>query len=546
MASSKMSCPMRGATYQLGRLSIRQDAIPKSLTRSISTSTSSHAAVSTTSTSADGYRPVKPFDQQTVTATIHHFPSFEPIRFATYPANHLYLPTRRDILHRAVIYEGDSERSGTASTKTRYEVRGSARKVRPQKGSGRARLGDKNSPMLRGGGVAFGPKPRDFATGLQKKVYDLAWRTALSYRFRKGELVIVDNAMEIESPSSELLRHIFDASRFGEKSGRSLLVTVEDRPLLGRALQKMGQDRQLRTWDNVDVKNLLELSRIVIERAALHNILMSHQDDLTHPAYLGPRPQRSPTALESVMGWPEFRALSLASASEREAIRSEAYTSVANSRWSHAETLPDGPEKLKLTTSGYDLFIEAKELSRARLPSTGPLEYQLKLNERRQDDAARTDRTKLADIEIEQLELQSQIDDIRRQDAVLQAEVAENSVEALMFRGEKDEADGLYETARDLRTEVAKAEVVLYKRLRDVALKREELLMEQGRWSEAGEQQLKAQEYQELVDQAEVEEVEEGEYEEEGGYSPEDFDGKAPVREELVVEEPKGKKEERK
>src|SRR5438874_8149445 len=96
--------------------------------------------------------------------------TLEPVRFDWYHAKHLHLPMRRDILHRAVVFEGDATRQGTASTKWRKDVHGSGRKIRPQKGSGRARLGDKKSPMLRGGGVAFGPHPRDFSTGLQRKV----------------------------------------------------------------------------------------------------------------------------------------------------------------------------------------------------------------------------------------------------------------------------------------------------------------------------------------------------------------------------------------
>ena len=74
-------------------------------------------------------------------------------------------PIRRDILHLCVVHYLDGQRQGTASTKTRGEVRGSGAKIRPQKGSGRARLGDGQSPMLRGGGVVFGPKPRSLQHG---------------------------------------------------------------------------------------------------------------------------------------------------------------------------------------------------------------------------------------------------------------------------------------------------------------------------------------------------------------------------------------------
>ena len=89
-------------------------------------------------------------------------------------------PIRRDILYLCVNFYRDALRQGTANTKTRGAVRGSGAKIRPQKGSGKARLGDAQSPMLRGGGVAFGPKARDFATDLPRKVRQMGMRVALS------------------------------------------------------------------------------------------------------------------------------------------------------------------------------------------------------------------------------------------------------------------------------------------------------------------------------------------------------------------------------
>ncbi|PVF94482.1 ribosomal protein L4 [Serendipita vermifera] len=100
-------------------------------------------------------------------------------------------PIRRDVLHACVTWYRDSLRRGTASTKSRGEVRGSNRKIRPQKGTGRARLGDRGSPMLRGGGVAFGPKPRDFSTELPRKVREMGMRVALSAKLRERKLIVV-------------------------------------------------------------------------------------------------------------------------------------------------------------------------------------------------------------------------------------------------------------------------------------------------------------------------------------------------------------------
>lgn len=94
-------------------------------------------------------------------------------------------------MHMAVVYYLDALRSGTASTKSRSDVAYSGKKLRPQKGTGRARLSDAGNPMLRGGGVAHGPKPRDFKTDLPRKVRELALRSALSARFREGRLHVV-------------------------------------------------------------------------------------------------------------------------------------------------------------------------------------------------------------------------------------------------------------------------------------------------------------------------------------------------------------------
>jgi large subunit ribosomal protein L4 len=208
----------------------------------------------------------------------------EPLRFESYSAKHLYLPLRRDILHRAVIFEGDMTRQGTASTKTRYEVHGSHRKIRPQKGSGKARLGTRQSPSIRGGGKTFGPHPRDFATGLPRKMYDLAWRTALSYRYRKGDLIICENGMEIEYPEGGFVKEIFRYNRWGNEHGRSLVITQNHTVNLFEALSQVGEHGRALRQEQVDVKDLLEMGRIIIEKKALDTILEERQTDLVRTA----------------------------------------------------------------------------------------------------------------------------------------------------------------------------------------------------------------------------------------------------------------------
>ncbi|KAK4168976.1 ribosomal protein L4 domain-containing protein [Cladorrhinum sp. PSN259] len=236
----------------------------------------------------------------TVPLTIHSFPSLEPRTLESWSTKHLYLPLRRDILHLAVVYEGDKTRQGTAFAKTRWEVAGSHRKMRPQKGSGRARVGTKQAPHLRGGGKSHGPRPRDFSTKLNRKVYDLAWRTALSYRYRRGQLIVTEDGLDLPLPDdflelvqsnvlgreledgfiSKYVGDMMEAMEWGKDHGRTTFITGDKRTNLFTAMDIAGENGRALELDDVDVKDLLETGRIVIERQALKEMIKMHQSDL--------------------------------------------------------------------------------------------------------------------------------------------------------------------------------------------------------------------------------------------------------------------------
>jgi len=97
------------------------------------------------------------------------------------------------ILHEVVRMQRAARRGGNACTKTRVEVRGGGRKPWRQKGTGRARAGTRTSPIWRGGGVTFGPKPRDYSFKVNKKVRQQAVSMALSARFQEGNLIVLDD-----------------------------------------------------------------------------------------------------------------------------------------------------------------------------------------------------------------------------------------------------------------------------------------------------------------------------------------------------------------
>ena len=102
------------------------------------------------------------------------------------------LEVKKHILHDVVKMQLANRRAGTACTKTRTEVRGGGAKPYRQKGTGRARAGTNNSPLWRGGGVIFGPKPRDYSYKLPKKVRKLGLRMALSARFSENNMIVLD------------------------------------------------------------------------------------------------------------------------------------------------------------------------------------------------------------------------------------------------------------------------------------------------------------------------------------------------------------------
>ncbi|KAK7966187.1 mitochondrial 54S ribosomal protein uL4m [Apiospora aurea] len=294
------------STQSCGQVSSR---LPSTFSRSMATEATLPRATSnlTTTSMTTPWRP-----SPSVPVTVYDFQSYEPQRLEEWSSKHLHLPMRRDILHLAVIFEGDNTRQGSANSKTRYEVHGSHKKLYRQKGLGRARVGSKQSPLRRGGGKTFGPKPRDFGTGLNRKVYDLAWRTALSYRYRRGELVVCEDGMELELPQeiaamveqgqlrdqalvdgfkAKWARQVLDSHEWGRAHGRSTFITTEWRENLFDAMDLVPNYGMALDIEDVDVKDLLTTGRLVVEREALAEMIQRHQSDLCSKVFInGVRP----------------------------------------------------------------------------------------------------------------------------------------------------------------------------------------------------------------------------------------------------------------
>src|SRR6266496_3901655 len=123
-------------------------------------------------------------------------------------------------VHDAVVAYNAAQRMGTASTKTMGEVAGTGKKPWRQKGTGRARAGSFASPLWRGGGVVFGPKPRDFTKKVGRKTRQLALRKALTERLRAGDVLLVDD-LKLESPRTKEFVALLSAF---ELKGTALII----------------------------------------------------------------------------------------------------------------------------------------------------------------------------------------------------------------------------------------------------------------------------------------------------------------------------------
>ena len=139
-------------------------------------------------------------------------------------------------LSRAVVAYEANQRQGTASTKTRSEIARTSKKHHRQKGTGWARRGSLRSPLVRGGGVAFGPQPRSYSTQLPKALKRLAFRSALTVKGAQGQVKVVDD-LDFEEPSTKSFQKVIEAC--GLKGQKVLFVTAENAPVLVKSSRNL-------------------------------------------------------------------------------------------------------------------------------------------------------------------------------------------------------------------------------------------------------------------------------------------------------------------
>lgn len=175
---------------------------------------------------------------------------------------------KKYVIYEAIKNELANKRQGNACTKTKAEVAGSGIKPHKQKGTGQARVGTKRNPVWRGGGIAFGPKPRDYSYVLPKKVKRAAYRSILSLKLKEGNLKIIEN-FTLDSGKTKDFKAIFSPILNSEKS--SFIITDDDKSI---KIKRAG-------------RNLPWLNFLSFKRMNAHALYYSKNIILTEEAVLG-------------------------------------------------------------------------------------------------------------------------------------------------------------------------------------------------------------------------------------------------------------------
>jgi len=177
------------------------------------------------------------------------------------------LPFNGVVVHQAMAGQLANRRHGTVSTKTRGEVKGSTRKLYRQKHTGRARRGDIKSPLLRGGGVVFGPKPRNYRQSMPRKMRRLALKCLLSAKVREGNIRLVQE-LDFKGPKTKDMINVL--SSLGIDSS-TLILTAQSTPNVVKSAANLPEVKVLPSA-LINVLDLLSYEMLVATVPAIHNI----------------------------------------------------------------------------------------------------------------------------------------------------------------------------------------------------------------------------------------------------------------------------------
>ncbi|HEY9891652.1 MAG TPA: 50S ribosomal protein L4 [Candidatus Sericytochromatia bacterium] len=183
--------------------------------------------------------------------------------------------TAAHIVHRAMVRQMTNARQGTASTKTRAEVSGGGRKPWRQKGTGRARAGSNRSPLWRGGGVIFGPKPRDYNLKMNRKERRLALRTV--FQSRVEDLIVVEDfAEQLSQPKTK--EFLGAMIRWGVPAEAKVLLILPEMAEMVYLSSRNIPTVKLISANNLNVYDLLNADKIVTTNTALAKLQEVYSD----------------------------------------------------------------------------------------------------------------------------------------------------------------------------------------------------------------------------------------------------------------------------
>lgn len=176
------------------------------------------------------------------------------------------VPVKPHLLHEVVTMQLARRRSGTSSTKGRSEVSGSGRKPWRQKGTGRARAGTRTSPLWRGGGIIFGPKPRDYSPKVGKKIRKQALRMALSSKLGDNEMLVLD---ELALPATKTKSFVEVLKTLGVDT--ALVVIPEANETVERSARNVRAAKVLRA-EGLNVYDILRYRHLILTKGAVPRI----------------------------------------------------------------------------------------------------------------------------------------------------------------------------------------------------------------------------------------------------------------------------------
>ena len=190
----------------------------------------------------------------------------EKVGEAVLPPEIYDVPLREHLVHEVVTAQLAGRRSGSASTKDRSQVKGTTKKPWRQKGTGRARAGSRKSPLWRGGGVVFGPKPRDYGFMPPKQVRRGALKVALTAKLKDSELMVVD-AMDLQ----EVKTKNFVQAMAGLGLENALIVTPESNENLEKSSRNVPGFKVLRS-EGLNVYDVVRFRHLVLLQPSLAKI----------------------------------------------------------------------------------------------------------------------------------------------------------------------------------------------------------------------------------------------------------------------------------